>query len=326
MSKITKPQSNDDILFDKKKIYESLEKNGIFKDDKNSFKYWSGDEDNEVMYIAKIKENDVNFLGILNLDFEREGYCLNKYKNGDIYFGYYSKNKRDKHGLYQFKSEILDEEKLTEFYYGLWNNDIRDNHGVFLWLREPKNKKMFSNFDESNFQAYVGLVKNDNFLKGTYLSKEGDEYHVYHGTFNEDREKEGEKCFLYSATLEQCFFGKFKNDEFVEGYVALYDNEGNVKDIVKYKDGKKISEEEIDKEEVKKLAEIFFNFRNIIMNKDYFGEIYNGFKKIVEFRDKKMDKLNVLNSNEYLDILTNCINYNKMSIFNDIENFVDYEE
>ena len=326
MSKITKPQSNDDILFDKKKIYESLEKNGIFKDDKNSFKYWSGDEDNEVMYIAKIKENDVNFLGILNLDFEREGYCLNKYKNGDIYFGYYSKNKRDKHGLYQFKSEILDEEKLTEFYYGLWNNDIRDNHGVFLWLREPKNKKMFSNFDESNFQAYVGLVKNDNFLKGTYLSKEGDEYHVYHGTFNEDREKEGEKCFLYSATLEQCFFGKFKNDEFVEGYVALYDNEGNVKDILKYKDGKKISEEEIDKEEVKKLAEIFFNFRNIIMNKDYFGEIYNGFKKIVEFRDKKMDKLKILNSNEYLDILTNCINYNKMSIFNDIENFVDYEE
>jgi len=326
MSKITKPQSNDDILFDKKKIYDSLEKNGIYKDDKNSFKYWSGDEDNEVMYIAKIKENDVNFLGILNLDFEREGYCLNKYKNGDIYFGYYSKNKRDKHGLYQFKSEILDEEKLTEFYYGLWNNDIRDNHGVFLWLREPKNKKMFSNFDESNFQAYVGLVKNDNFLKGTYLSKEGDEYHVYHGTFNEDREKEGEKCFLYSATLEQCFFGKFKNDEFVEGYVALYDNEGNVKDILKYKDGKKISEEEIDKEEVKKLAEIFFNFRNIIMNKDYFGEIYNGFKKIVEFRDKKMDKLKILNSNEYLDILTNCINYNKMSIFNDIENFVDYEE
>ena len=62
------------------------------------------------------------------------------------------------------------------------------------------------------------------------------------------------------------------------------------------------------------------------MNKDYFGEIYNGFKKIVEFRDKKMDKLKILNSNEYLDILTNCINYNKMSIFNDIENFVDYEE
>jgi len=39
-----------------------------------------------------------------------------------------------------------------------------------------------------------------------------------------------------------------------------------------------------------------------------------------------MDKLKILNSNEYLDILTNCINYNKMSIFNDIENFVDYEE
>jgi len=326
MSKITKPQSNDEILFNKMNIYDSLENSGIYKDEKNTFKYWTGDEEDEVMYIANIKEDDSNFFGILNIDFEREGYCKNIYKNGDIYFGYYSKNKRDKHGLYQFKSEIDDEEILTEFYYGLWNNDIRDNYGIFLWLREPKNKKMFSNFDNANFQAYVGLVKSDNFLKGTYLSKEGDEYNVYHGTFNEENEKEGENCFLYSATLEQCFFGKFENDNFVEGYVALYDEEGNVKDILKYKNGKKEEEEKIDKEEVEKLAGIFFRFRNVIMNKDYFGDIYNAFKKIVDFRDKKMNRLEILNSNEYLDIITECINYKKITIFNDIENYVDYEE
>ena len=68
-------------------------------------------------YIANINEDDVNFLGVLNVDFEREGYCKNVYKNGDIYLGYYSNNKRDKHGLYQFKSEIIDDEKLTEFYF-----------------------------------------------------------------------------------------------------------------------------------------------------------------------------------------------------------------
>ena len=324
MSKITKPQSNDDILFDKMKIYDSLENNGIYKDDKNSFKYWSDAEDN-VMYIAKINEDDVNFLGVLNVDFEREGYCKNVYKNGDIYFGYYSKNKRDKHGLYQFNSEIIDDEKLTEFYFGFWNNDLRDNHGVFLWLREPENNKMFSNFQESNFDAYVGLVKDDNFLKGTYLSKEEDDYYVYHGTFNEDNEKEGENCFLYSSSLEQLFFGKFENDNFVEGFVAVYDKDGNVKDILKYKDGKKIEEEKIDKKEIEKLAGMFFLFRNIIMNKDYFGLIYNAFKKIVDFRDTKMNRLENLNT-DYLAIMTECFNYNKITIFDDIEDYVYYEK
>ena len=293
MSKITKPQSNDDILFDKMKIYESLENNGIYKDDKNSFKYWTDAED-KVMYIANINEDDVNFLGVLNVDFEREGYCKNVYKNGDIYLGYYSNNKRDKHGLYQFKSEIIDDEKLTEFYFGFWNNDLRDNHGVFLWLREPENNKMFSNFQESNFDAYVGLVKDDNFLKGTYLSKEEDDYYV-------------------------------ENDNFVEGFVAVYDKDGNVKDILKYKDGKKIEEEKIDKKEIEKLAGILFLFRNIIMNKDYFGLIYDAFKKIVDFRDTKMNRLEILNT-DYLALMTNCFNYNKITIYNDIEDFIDYDK
>ena len=61
------------------------------------------------------------------------------------------------------------------------------------------------------------------------------------------------------------------------------------------------------------------------MNKDYFGLIYDAFKKIVDFRDTKMNRLENLNT-DYLAIMTECFNYNKITIFDDIEDYVDYEK
>ena len=69
-----------------------------------------------------------------------------------------------------------------------------------------------------------------------------------------------------------------------------------------------------------------FNFRNVIMSKDYFGDLYKEFGKVVDFRDNNMNNLEILNSEKYIDIMKAAIGYNKITIFNDIERFVEYSE
>ena len=54
------------------------------------------------MFIIKI-EGDTSFLGVVNGMFEREGFGVNTYQNGDNYFGYFSEGERNKHGIYSFK-------------------------------------------------------------------------------------------------------------------------------------------------------------------------------------------------------------------------------
>ena len=69
-----------------------------------------------------------------------------------------------------------------------------------------------------------------------------------------------------------------------------------------------------------------FNFRNIIMSKDYFGDIYKEFGEVIKFRDNDMNNLEILNSDRYIDIMKAVVGYNKISIFRDIEKYVDEEK
>ena len=60
------------------------------------------------------------------------------------------------------------------------------------------------------------------------------------------------------------------------------------------------------------------------MQKDYFGELYDIFKEALNFRDRDIRNLEILNGDKYLDILDFTSAYNKISINKDImENVID---
>jgi hypothetical protein len=316
----------DSIHFDKIVVSESVENKGEYKTDFVTVKRWGDAVGEKKKYILITEDESFKFKGIVNLNFEREGYGINQHENGEKYLGYYQNNLRNGHGFYSYLPDKKDNQLLSEYYYGLWKDDLKNGYGVYLWLNEDVSKKPFTDFDHANFQAFVGDAENDIFKKGTLLSKEGEDYLVYHGTFNTDGKKQGPNCFFYSASLEELCFGEYSNDIFVKGYVVHFNEDGNVKDFLKYNDGQILKKDKVDEEEFKKNTKIMVDFRNVIMGKDYFGSIYNGFGKIKNFEETKITSADFFNSDEYSKLMEMAVAYNQISIYKDIEQMVEYNK
>jgi len=318
------PQEQTKIILDKGVIFKSLDKLGEYKNEKLklTMKKWEDDDVTSNMFIVKIEGNS-SFFGVINGLFEREGFGVNKYSNGDIYFGYFSENERNKHGIYSYKPKIENNYILSEYYYGLWKDNYRDGYGIYLWLKENKTTSPFSDFSNSSFKAYIGNISQDVFTKGTLLIKSYDKYFVYHGFFNSEGKKHGDLSFFYSSEKELLFYGSFEKDNFISGFIANFTNEGNIIKICKYNQGEITEQKDINPLEINVVEKILFNFRNIIMSKDYFGDIYKEFGNVIKFREKNMNNLDILNSDRYIDIMNAIIKYNKITIFKDIENYVE---
>ena len=327
MSRMQNSQNNSKLTLDKLAIFKSLDRKGEYKDEKAKLiiKKWEDDEVSSNMFTLQIK-NECPFLGVVNGMFEREGFGVNTYQNGDIYFGYFSEDERNKHGIYSFKPKIENNFIISEYYYGLWRDNYRNEHGIYLWIKENKNIRPFSNFEDASFTAYVGNIEQDAFTKGTLLIKNGYNYFVYHGSFNKDGKKEGDLCFFYCAQKELLLYGSFENDIFISGHLANFNDEGNIVNIRKYNRGEIINRNEITQIEIDVVEKILFNFRNVIMSKDYFGDIYKVFGQVINFRDNNMNNLEILNSDKYIDIMNAAVGYNKITIFRDIEKYVETEE
>ena len=208
-------QEQNKIIFDKSLIFKSLDKFGEYKNEKlkTTIKKWEDDDITSNMFIIKI-DGDCQFLGVINGLFEREGFGVNTYSNGDYYFGYFSENERNKHGIYSFKPKIENDLILSEYYYGSWKDNFKDGYGIYLWLKENKTTKPFSDFSNASFKAYIGNITRDAFTKGTLLIKSDNNYFVYHGTFNSEGKKHGDLSFFYSAQKELLLYGSFEKDKF----------------------------------------------------------------------------------------------------------------
>ena len=317
-------QEQNKIIFDKSLIFKSLDKFGEYKNEKlkTTIKKWEDDDVTSNMFIIKI-EGDCSFLGVINGLFEREGFGVNTYSNGDYYFGYFSENERNKHGIYSYKPKIENNNILSEYYYGSWKDNYKDGYGIYLWLKENKSTKSFSDFSSSSFKAYIGNISRDVFTKGTLLIKSFDNYFVYHGTFNSEGKKHGDLSFFYSAQKELLLYGTFENDNFISGFISTFNDEGNLIKICKYNNGEMVERKDINQIEIDIVEKIMFNFRNVIMSKDYFGDAYKEFGNVVKFKEKHMNNLDILNSDKYIDIMNAVVRYNKITIFKDIENYVE---
>ena len=267
-------------------------------------------------FLRKISSKEIIFMN----EEEKEGYCVNKYDNGDAYFGYYAKDLRNFHGCYYYSPVSLDEEyQLIRCYSGLWKDDLRHGNGIYLWAKERKNEKFYENFDKSNFKAFAGNFVSDNLSKGTYLSKEGDYYYVYYGTFSEQNKKNGNNCFYFSSNLEQLLYGTFRDNEFVEGYISKFNDDGEIENMYEYKNN---ITQDIGISQNQKIKNIMSDFRNCIMTEDYFGNIFEVFSRLLKFKDKYLFNIDVINTTKYDDFIDICKSYKKVTINNDIEKYV----
>lgn len=325
---LTKKMSSaptDTITLNKKKILTSIAQTDKYTEDGLTIRKWEGEEGSR-LFIADINKNNIKFLGILNSKLQRESYGINYFNNGERYFGHYTKDLRDKHGVYIWPSKIDGNYRETEIYYGLWRDNQKDDHGVYIWLREDKNTKPLSNFEEANFDAYVGEIRLDAYVRGTYLIKNLSDFYLYHGNFSSEGKKYGDKCFYYNATFDRLMYGKVVNDYYVSGYLAEFNGDGVIDDLLRceYDEKHQISSyqerDEIPIENREKIETEMSAFRNIILSKDYFGDIYSKFNEVSSFVDNKMNDLQVLDSSDDFPLIMSIsVQYNNLSIYQDIE-------
>ena len=323
--------SKNKIHFNTKDIEKKLNANKKYQTNNTTIIRWEDEMNPDTkMYVLKNKFNNLPFIGVVNYDFKREGYCVNKYLNGDEYFGNYSNDLRNRQGIYIYKPKYeTGKIILRQYYFGLWENDLKQGRGIYVWLKEDKNNSKnsynnksynpFNNFDKANFDAYVGNFDKNKFTKGTLLKKEGDNYFVFHGWFLNSK-KNGKNCFYYSAKLEEILYGTFKDDKFIEGFVGKFDDNGDLKNLIKYKNKSIIEKDKFEpSDDEKEVAKKILTFRNIIMSQDYFGILYDKFKDAIDFKNANMNNVELFNSYLYLDLLDIAASYNQVSIFKDIE-------
>ena len=120
--------------------------------------------------------------------------------------------------------------------------------------------------------------------------------------------------------MEEILYGTFKDDKFIEGFVGKFDDNGELKEMIKYKNKSIIEKDKFEQSDDEKEISIkLLTFRNIIMSKDYFGILYNIFKEAIDFKNDNMNKEEIFNSELYLDLMDIAASYNQVSIFKDIE-------
>lgn len=301
----------------KGKILEELLIEKLFKEEGVIIRKWEG-EANAKDYIAEIKKGDIQFVGILDSNLVKNGYGYMSLPNNERYFGVYTDDLRSKHGIYQYPDKINGDKIEREFFFGVFNEGKADNRGVYLWITEDKNVPMFNDFEKADFSCFIGDLNDKHFIEGTYMTKKGEEYFVYHGKFNEKNEKDGDGAFYYNSDKDELMYGKVEQNKFVNAYLSVFDDDGNIKNgiFVNFDENRKIKDYK-QKEELPDKSVIFdkmFDFRNIILDKDYFGEVFNTFKTTMSFIDTDVN-LESLDSPDKFPKLINALKNLIESIF-----------
>ena len=335
MFSIEQVQIANPLKFNSTEIEKSFQEKGIYENDSFFIKLWTESDPNEekteeveenLMFAIQNKDKNLPFLGVVNYLFKREGYCLNTYLNGDIYFGYYKNDQRNKQGIYEYKLKKEENKILYQYYYGLWKNDLINGFGIYLWLKENDNKIPFNDFENSNFYAFVGISSKGKFENGALLGKENNNYFVYYGTFSPTGKKEGKNCFYYNSNLEELCYGTFVNGKFIEGLVCKFNQNGVIKMLINYKKIKirKTSKIKNKNPNEEKNSKTLTMIRNVLMSKDYFGIIYEEIGKIIKFRNENMNNIDMISSDKYVQVMGCFSTFNQVSLLKDIEKNVEF--
>ena len=321
-----KEGSETTIFLDKDKITSAISKDSEYQTDEVSIKRWDGGEDAE-SYLIEVNKKNLRFHGVLNKLFERNGYGIQIFENGEKYFGYFSAEKRNYNGIYFWPKEEENGRIKSEIYYGFWKDDHKNDNGIYVWLDEPTTDQ---NFDDANLEAYVGKFKDGTYSIGTYLQKTEDNYYLYYGNFTKDGLKNDQNGFFYSSNLDRLFHGEIINDVFVKGYIANFDSDsGTIESIVfaNFEQNLKISnivlEKDLNEAEKEKESKLCSIFRDVILGIDYFGELYKKIHDISEYVENNLDNVGIFNErNSFHFMIKLASSYSKNNIDKDINNKV----
>ena len=306
----------------KGKILESLLIERTFKEDGVLIRKWEG-ERNTKDYISEINKGDIHFIGVLDSNLVKQGYGYMSLPNSEKYFGIYTDDLRDKHGLYQYPDKIEGDKIEREFFFGVFNAGKVDNRGVYLWITEDKNVPMFNDFEAADFSCFIGDLNDKHFINGIYMTKKGEQYYVYNGEFNEQNEKDSEGAFYYNSEKDELMYGKVEKNKFINAYLSVFDDDGNIKNgiFVNFDENGKITDYK-QKEEMPDKTSIFdrmFDFRNIILDKDYFGEIFETFKNTMNFISNDVNLESFDSQEKFPKLINVSFNFNKITIKEDVD-------
>jgi hypothetical protein len=161
-------------------------------------------------------------MGVVDTKLRRDKIGLNKYENGDIYFGNYEKEAKSSHGIYLWAPKTVDGYVESEIYHGYWQNNKKHMKGIYIWKREKPNNQ---DHTECDFEAYIGELEYDNYKKGVLVSKQGDRYYIYYGGFDQDGNKNDNKAFYYFHNENKVCIGKVANNKFLSGHIIYFNND-----------------------------------------------------------------------------------------------------
>ena len=289
----------------------------------------NAEKKDEIMFVSTFKKDGFQYSGTLNGKYQREGYGLEIYNNGDKYFGQFESDSRSENGIYYY-APVKNEENenleniQTECYLGQWSNNLKNRSGIYIWMDQPENNY---EYDNANFDAYLGEFDEDRYLRGTYISKLNNDYYIYHGNFSKDGKKNDNNAFFFSSKWNKIFHGKIINDSLVNGYLGFFDEEGEIVTEVVYckfnEDGSInniIEQKQLEEEEVEEEKKNIANFRSVALEGDYFEKIFNRFIKIKIKIDKLEDMTRILQNKDNISEIDKILNkYRKKNIYFDLE-------
>ena len=212
----TLDKSNQGVLDIKKQINPKI----IYESTKNvkdiselDFDSIYDDENKKTIFSISNKMKD-KYIGGLDDDILRNGVGYNRYKNGDIYYGNWQKDKKDGAGIYFCPSS-------KTLFAGDWNEDKRIS-GLYLLGNDKENPQIFGN----SYDIFYGKFKDDMYSSGLYFKNIDDDITMFNGEFKiiENKVVKTGNCETYKKNKDSYFNGYYENDSIKSGVLLNFKN------------------------------------------------------------------------------------------------------
>ncbi len=289
-------KNNDTLEFNLNEIDNEIKKNKEYKLEnekvniliKNNLK-----EEKEEKYFSIIKIKNISkYIGILSDNFTKEKIGINYYNNKNIYIGEWKNNLKEGYGLYIYDKNINNQNQI---YIGKWKNGLKSEKGIYI---------ISNNLNLLYFRAYFGEINNEKIEKGIMIENKEDKQ-LYKGNINNYMKNDDNGILLEGN--DKAFFGKFKNDEIIEGNIIKYKLENEKVIILNIFKINMINNDNYNFHSIDDLN--YGNYVQIIhhlLEKNYFENIKNYYLQLMnivkEYEDDKIFEKN-LNDNNLINLI-----------------------
>ena len=248
---------------------------------------------------------------------KRDHLGVNKYSNGDLYYGKWHNDEKNKLGIYLYSPVHKDEMIFSELYHGQWNRNKKHDKGLYMWRCDDTNGKTIG------YEAYIGELSNDNYKQSVYIYFNGkDDYSIYFGKFDSDGLKHDERGIFYSKKENRLVIGNIERNILLSGYFIYYDKDQvkNMKYVMTDDEGKIIKLVYMDeikgKEEILQTAE---NFVNYIFENNYVEELKEYFNMITQ-KIHSLKDYTIFDSEDYIKYMDLLSLHNKfIKLYNNLK-------